>query len=118
MFEMAKQVATLKEDQRSFLMGAVGVRKDGIIVASSNGSVAMNKTDWRGYFAKAHAEFRICRKLDKGSTVFVVRIGVGDRTFKLAKPCRTCQNTMRKHGVEKVYYSISDTEYGVIIFKK
>ena len=117
-FEMAKTVANLKEDRRSFIHGCVAIRGDGIIVAASNGAVALSPKDRRGYFGAAHAEFRVCRKIDKGAIVFVVRVGICNGKLKNAKPCQTCQNTMKKHGVTKVYYSISDTEYGTICFKK
>jgi len=117
-FKMASDVANLKEDQRSFHIGAVGIRNDGIIVASSNGRVELEQGNHRGYYAAAHAEARLCRKLDRGSVVFVVRAAKIDGSYKNSKPCKTCQNAMRKRGVEKVYYSITQNEYGVIIFKK
>lgn len=117
-FEIAKKVAQLRDDQRAFLFGAVGVRDDGIIVTSPNGCVVLNDNDRRGYFPKCHAESRICRKLDKNSTVFVVRIGIIDGKFKNAKPCKTCENTMRTRGVVRVYYSISEYEYGTLILRK
>jgi hypothetical protein len=78
----------------------------------------MDKLDRRGFFPKCHAEFRVCRKLDKNSTVFVVRIALIDGKYKNGKPCITCQNAMRTRGVTRVYYSISETEYGVLYLKK
>ena len=72
-FEIAKKIALAREDERDFLLGAVGIRNDGIIVGSCNGSVVMNLADRRGYFAKCHAEFRLCRKLDKRSIVFMAQ---------------------------------------------
>lgn len=117
-FEMAKKAAQLRDDQRAFQFGAIGLRDDGIIVAACNGCVVLDKNDRRGFFPKCHAEFRICRKLDKNSTVFVARIALIDGKYKNAKPCKTCQNAMRTRGVTKVYYTISDDEYGVMHIKK
>ena len=117
MFEIAKKIAQARSDERDFLLGAVAIRHDGIIVGSSNGSVVMDMTDRRGYFAKCHAEYRLCRKLDKNSTVFVVRVNNTDGLYRNAKPCRTCENIMRTRGVSKVYYTINNNTYGVIQFK-
>jgi len=107
-FELAGKVANLKEDQRVHRLGAVGIRSDGVIVAAPN-APAPDVTP------AVHAEARLSRKLDKGATVYVVRVS-NDPVFKykLARPCPSCQNHLRKRRVERVYYSISDTEYGVM----
>lgn len=115
-FQLAKEIATLRDDRRAFRLGAIGIRHDGIIVAACNGRVAIDPTDKRSYFSKAHAEFRLSRKLDKNSIVFVVRIGISDNKFKNGKPCNNCENFLRKRGVSKIYYTISETEYGTITF--
>jgi len=114
-FEMAKIIATSKKDKRSFLLGAVGVRKDGVIVASPNGPAILveNKAN-RGYFPKAHAEFRISKKLDVGSVVYVVRVRRGDKRVCLAKPCETCVNVLRYRGVKKIYYSIGECNGNIV----
>ncbi|MFZ4768613.1 MAG: hypothetical protein ACOYLO_00435 [Ferruginibacter sp.] len=116
-FELAKKVASIKDDKRDFLFGAVAIRNDDVLVFNSNGSAVIDKNDRRSYFPTCHAEYRLVRKLDRGAIVFVTRIG-GDFSFKNSKPCQTCQNAMRKRGVKKVYYTISNDSYGVIIFKK
>jgi len=114
-FEMAKLIAVSKKDRRSFLIGAIGIRNDGIIVASPNGPARIREnTKDRGYFPEAHAEFRISRKLDVGATVYVIRVRRGDKKVCLAKPCETCQNIMKSRGVKKVYYSISEDENGIL----
>jgi hypothetical protein len=54
--------------------------------------------------------------LDYGSIVWVVRVSIQDGKMRLAKPCKRCENTLRLRGVEKIYYSISENEYGVMKF--
>jgi len=59
-----------------------------------------------------HAEARLTRKLDFYSTVYVARtmkLGLG-----LARPCPDCQRALRRKRVTRVYYTISDNEYGVL----
>lgn len=108
-FRLARQVAlkgdTLEAD-RHYRLGAVGIRTDGAIVTASN--IPNRQPE-----AHAHAETRLVRKLDWGSTVYVVRIR-RDGSLALARPCRRCQSAMRLRGVWSCYYSINDTEYGVI----
>ena len=65
-FEAAVKIASLKDDQRVHRLGAIGLRSDGVIVGAPN-APAPDKTP------QAHAEARLCRKLDKGATVFVAR---------------------------------------------
>jgi len=112
---MARLVATSKKDRRSFLLGAVGIRNDGVIVASPNGPARIEETDTnRGYFPEAHAEFRISKKLDVGAIVYVIRIRRGNRKACLAKPCETCLNRLKARGVKKVYYSITENSKGIV----
>ena len=59
-----------------------------------------------------HAEARLCRKLDYYGEVFVAR-----RTsegYRLAKPCPRCEARLRSRRVRRVYYTISNNEYGVL----
>jgi len=107
-FRLAKKVAAKGDDCRSYRLGAVGVRKDGAIVKSKN-------IPNRFPEPAAHAEARVCRKLDQGARVYVVRI---DRQgyLTIARPCDDCQRVMRRRGVKRCYYSMSENEYGVMIF--
>lgn len=106
--KLAENVALLKNDKRAFKLGAVGIRKDGAIVAAYNGS-AENKRP------KAHAEHRLSRKLDTGAhTVYVVRIRV-DGTYGMAKPCPHCQIALKRKKVKKVIYSTNvQNEFGIL----
>lgn len=108
-FQLAKQVALKGGSRRRYRLGAVGIRSDGAIVAANN--ITTRKPEPR-----AHAETRLTRKLDWGSNVYVVRI-LSDGTLAMAKPCKHCQNAMRLRGIRYCYYSISDSEYGVLILK-
>jgi tRNA(Arg) A34 adenosine deaminase TadA len=116
-FTIAAAVAAAKDDSRDFLLGAVGIRSDGIRVVSPNGpAMICDKLHHKSYYKEAHAEYRLCRKLNKNSVVFVVRISKTDGRLMMAKPCTTCQIALKRKRVKKVYYSISDTEYGVMTF--
>jgi tRNA(Arg) A34 adenosine deaminase TadA len=107
LLEKAVKIALKKQDKRSHKVGAVGVRSDGVIVASSNGPVR------EGKFPRAHAEARLCRKLDRGAVVFVARVNSkGD--WRLARPCPSCRRVLRQHGVKKVIFTVNPLFYGVI----
>ena len=100
-------VIALRGDQkRSFFLGAIGIRKDGAIVAANNGGSNIPTPP-------AHAEARLLRKLGNGAYVYVARVTKGG-SLALAKPCRGCTQGLRNKGVKRVYYSISDDEFGVM----
>jgi cytidine deaminase len=108
-FRLARQTAVkgdAKDAQRQFRLGAVGIRSDGTIVTSCN-------LPARCPDKNAHAEARLVKKLDWDAVVYVVRIR-SDGSLAMARPCRACQSAMRLKGVRRCYYSISDTEHGVM----
>ena len=105
-FRLAKLVAEHGGVRRQYRLGAVGIRTDGAIVMASN--LSSRKPEYR-----AHAEARLTRKLNIGSEVFIVRI-LRNGSFANARPCRRCQTLLKRRGVRRCYYSISDDEYGVI----
>lgn len=102
-------------DRRNFMIGAVGVRRDGRLVHARNLSISdirpVNVKFKR--FPNSHAERRLTGKLDFGSTVYVARIARGTKDLAMARPCELCRSVIANHGVIKVYYSISPNEYGV-----
>lgn len=106
-FEIAAEQAFSKKDRRSFYLGAVGIRSDGAIVSACNGPTSEPER-------KAHAEYRLAKKLDPGSIVFVCRLLRKDRSFAIAKPCHSCTKMLVSRGVSKVYYTIAPGEYGVL----
>jgi hypothetical protein len=97
-------------------LGAVGVRKDGVIVSAKNGSVKVSSADGDGFsFPTAHAEHRCVKKMDVGGVVYVARV-LRDGSLAMSKPCPDCERSLRGRGIKKVYYSINDVEYGVMEF--
>lgn len=107
-FNLARRLA-LKPTKvrRAYCIGAVAIRNDGVIVGSSNGYAKDVEKD-------IHAEARVLRKSGKGCILFIVRVARKDRSYKLVKPCSSCMAKIRAYKIKKVYYSISNEEYGVI----
>lgn len=101
--ELAASVSRLKDDDRVYRHGAVGIRNDGVIVAACNGNPKEPEP-------KHHAEARILRKLGCGKTVFVVRT-LANGAWANSKPCIHCESSMRARGIERVYYSVGDGEF-------
>jgi tRNA(Arg) A34 adenosine deaminase TadA len=97
--ELAAQVSRLKDDDRTYFHGAVGIRKDGVIVASSNGNPKEPEP-------KHHAEARVLRKLGKGGILFVVRT-LADGTWGDSRPCPRCWARIVSAKVDSVYWSAS-----------
>lgn len=112
MFHVAAKVALSRKDKRNYCVGAVGIRNDGTIVKSRNSSNPNIRNP------KVHAEYKLSKKLDKYSIVYVVRIRPGDMSFALAKPCPDCERILRSKKVTTIYYSISNQEYGVLDLTK
>lgn len=106
MLQEAAVISRLKRDDRRFYIGAIGIRSDGTKVRACNGNP---KEPTREH----HCEFRLSRKLDRGASVFVART-VATGELALARPCGDCQKVLRSRGVTRVYYSISDDEYGCL----
>lgn len=104
-FEKAARVAARQDDLRVHRLGAVGLRSDGVLVTASNGAAIM-KTP------AVHAEARLCRKLGRDGVVFVARRS--SNGYLLAKPCGHCQALLRTRKVRRVYFTVSDSEYGVL----
>ena len=110
-FEIAAKLAISKNDRRHFLMGAIAIRKDGAMVKAINSPT--QEPDRR-----FHAEYKLANKLDVGSTVYVVRIRLIDGRFGIARPCKNCQKVLISKRVEKVYYTISPSEWGLWLPQK
>jgi tRNA(Arg) A34 adenosine deaminase TadA len=96
-----------KFDNRSFCLGAVGLRSDGVIVAAKNISA-------KNIVPTHHAEARVVRKLTPNSIVWVARVLRSTGEWTLSRPCASCQGRMRSAGVEKVVYTIGPDEWGTI----
>lgn len=96
------------KDPRGFLIGAVGIRADGVLVTSKN----VAATDLA---PNHHAEARLARKLTPNSTVWVARVLRASTDWAMARPCQGCQNRMKSVGVHRVVYTIGPNEWGVMI---
>lgn len=110
MLALAADVAKGKEknlDNRSFFLGAVGLRNDGVIVTAKNIASSNVAPDH-------HAETRVIRKITPNSTVWVARVLRSTGEWSMSRPCSGCQMRMRSAGVKKVVYTIAPNEWGSI----
>ncbi len=110
-FEMAAKLALSPHDSRNFLLAAIAHRGDGTLVKSRNGSTSNPNRC-------GHAEFRLTKKLDPGTTVYVVRLRLLDKAYAMARPCVNCQKALLSRHVERVFYSINENQYGIWDVKK
>lgn len=110
MLAMAADVARdnpERYDNRSFCLGAVGLRNDGVLVTAKNIAAA-------NIVPTHHAEARVVRKLTPNSVVWVARVLRSTGEWTLSRPCKGCQSRMRAAGVRKVVYTIDKDEWGTI----
>ena len=106
-FAIAREVANGGDPRRHYRLGAVGIRSDQAIVYACNGPSTQPE-------ARAHAEFRLSRKLDKNSVVYVARVRRDDGKFALSRPCPSCLRMLGYKGVTRCYYTIEENEYGYV----
>ncbi len=99
-FDIALQAAASKDDNRNFRIGAVAIRSDGVVVKSSNGPTPEP-------CRHSHAEAKLCRKIDYGAIVYVIRLR-RDGTIGMSKPCPDCEKILRTRKVKKVYYTTNN----------
>ena len=105
---------TMNKDPRGFWLGAVGIRDDGAIVYSRNGSAVHDDSSFNyKTVASVHAEGRILKKLGKGGVIYVARVSKLTRKLAMARPCGFCQANISAMDVKKVIYSINEFQYGV-----
>lgn len=108
-FEIAAKTAMKGDNKRSFILGALGLRKDGAMVKSFNApTISPDRF--------CHAENRLAKKLDVGATVYVARVRLDNFEFGMSKPCHNCMKALIAKKVKRIYYTISNNEYGVINF--
>lgn len=106
-FKEAGRIAILREDKRSFYLASIGIRGDGAMVKATN-APSQERSRY------VHCEHRLAKKLDVGATVFVVRVKANGE-FGMAKPCEDCQKILRFKGVKKVYYTVNNNEYKIMV---
>lgn len=100
-------------DMRNFYLGAIGIRKDGVLVSAKNGAVQSSDVELYQTIPTSHAECRALRKMGYGGILYVSRIAKGNGKLAMARPCETCQVHIRSMRVKKVYYSINSECYGI-----
>jgi len=96
--KLAADVATHTDDCRAYKIGAVAVRRDGVIVTAAN-------IPSQHQMLACHAEARVLRKAGKGSTLYVARVMPGG-SYGLARPCSGCAGLIRAKKVAKVFYTL------------
>lgn len=96
-------------ERRQFILGAVGLRNDGVIVSSRNVAAPDPAPNH-------HAETRLARKLTPKSEVWVARVARGTGEWAMSKPCGNCERRLKAAGVERIVYTIGPGEWGVIEF--
>lgn len=106
-------VPTDPNDKRNFILGAVGIRKDGVIVSAKNGAVICSTFDEYRIISDAHAECRVIRKLGKQGVIYVSRVLKKDGTLAMARPCGACRLRIQAAQVRRVYYTIDEYHYGI-----
>lgn len=104
MIRLAADFARSGDQKRSYFLGAIGVRSDGVVVMARNDMIQTPEPS-------AHAEARLVRKLGKdASMVVVVRVLKGTGKLAMAKPCKHCQSALKNFRVKKVYFTTDDGE--------
>lgn len=120
MLKLAGKIAVpvTENDARNFWLGCVGIRNDGVLVSARNGSIQhmFSKSldpELNDKSCDYHAEGRALRKMDKGGTLYVARISRKDGSYCMSRPCNLCQSKIRAKKIEKVYYTVNHSQYGV-----
>lgn len=103
--ELAAQVSRLKDDDRTYFHGAVGIRKDGVLVCAANGAPKQPTPEH-------HCEYRLLRKLGKGGVIFMVRT-LSDGTYGNSTPCIDCYKAIKRRKVASVHYTDANGHYAV-----
>jgi deoxycytidylate deaminase len=67
---------------------------------------------------RCHAEYKAAKKMDQGGIMYVARVLQSDGTFAMSRPCRNCLKVLKSKRIKKVYYTISNNEFGVINLEK
>ena len=103
---LAAKTAISKRDERSFLIGAIAIRNDNVIVRSSNGPS-------KEPCANAHAEARLSKKIDNNSIIYVARV-LKNGNWALAKPCPGCINFLKRRKVKRIYFTTGPNSWDTI----
>jgi deoxycytidylate deaminase len=111
--ETIAERSTLKR----FNVGAMIV-KDGDI---STGWAHMSDLQLQKYIsihAEMHALWRANPKSLDGADCFLVTLSAKSKNRTNSKPCESCMAHLYDAGIRKVYYTVSNEEYGIVDFRK
>jgi len=116
----ARIAFTNKNPAKNFTLGAVLVKSGSVISTGVNKRKTdpiirelciKNKLDTRRFRTWMHAELdcinRIPYEVSKGSVIYVARITC-DMKLANAKPCKICENEIKKAGIKRVHYTFSN----------
>lgn len=106
-FNIAAKLTTNKADKRNFLVGSIALRKDGAMVSAINSASEIPNR-------LLHSEYRLSKKCDVGSIVYVCRVRLLDGNFGSARPCHSCKKCLMTKGISKVFYTLDQFSYGVM----
>jgi tRNA(Arg) A34 adenosine deaminase TadA len=93
-------------DMREHTVGAVAIRRDGVVVCSRNGPAPH-------VYPKCHAEARCLKKAGSDAILYVARVHRNGE-WALAMPCQNCMRAIRRMHVRVVYYTVSPGMYEYI----
>lgn len=108
LLHIAAEVSRLKDDGRCFYLGAVALRKDGVLVSAYNGMQPFPAPEH-------HCEARLAKKLDRGAVVYLARTSANGE-WANSKPCQLCEMKLRKAYVKRVYYTVSTNQFKSLVF--
>ena len=104
---------TTDDDRRNYWLGAIGIRRDGVLVSAKNGAVFSTTTENYQLMPGSHAEGRCLRKLGKGGTIYVARVLKRTNDYAMARPCPMCMTLLCSAKIERAFYTIDSLHYGV-----
>ena len=118
-FKTIKALATTSPNL--FRFGSVLVRGKNIISSSTNHdtkthplkAIMYPNRDYKGLHAEV-ALLRGYRRYDvEGSDVYILRL-LRNGEVGMAKPCSKCEEYLRSMGIDRVFYTISETQTGIL----
>ena len=100
-----------KDTRRDQRLGVIGIAPDGREFSSRNLSS-------KDKCPPAHAEYRLCKKLPPGSTIFIARAMISGN-IGMAMPCPRCRLALKNARVKRAYFTTNDSGvYGIMEFNK
>jgi tRNA(Arg) A34 adenosine deaminase TadA len=117
MFKLAVREA--RKSDCHYRLGAVLVQQRKVLGRACNTfrSHPLTNENTHARMKGLHSEIASClnahRSQLEGADIYVARILKND-SLALSKPCDICRSVLTRFGVNRVFYTISPDEYGVI----